>query len=126
MKRLALVLTVMAAGMALLSVGSAAGAVTTAKSTVTILSGEGTEFRGKVTSTKKQCRANRKVTLFRKSDSGGAYSAVGTDKTDASGAWEMQGTFMAGMYYARVASTLIRANGVPIRCDFDINVAMHF
>lgn len=126
MKRLALVLALIAAGTVLLPVGSAAGAVTAAKSTVTIISGEGAEFKGKVTSAKKQCRANRKVTLYRKSDSGSAYSAVGTDKTDASGAWTIQGSFLAGIYYARVTSALIHASGVPIRCDVDVNVAMHF
>lgn len=126
MKKSALVLTLMAAGLALLPLGSAVGAVTTAKSTVTITSGKGSEFRGKVTSTKKQCRANRKVTLFRKSDAGGSYSAVATDKTDASGNWEVEGNFLAGMYYARVATALIHASGVPIRCGSAVNLAMHF
>jgi hypothetical protein len=125
MKRLALLLALIATSSALLPVGSAA-AVTTAKSTVTITSGEGSEFKGKVTSAKKQCRANRKVTLFRKSDSGGADSAVGTGRTNASGAWTIEGAFIAGYFYAKVASALIHVNGAPIRCNFDVNVAMRF
>lgn len=126
MKKSALVLTLIAAGLALLPLGSALGSVTTAKSTVTITSGKGSEFRGRVISAKKQCRANRKVTLFRKSDAGGSYSAVDTDKTDAAGNWEMEGSFLAGMYYARVSTALIHANGIPIRCGSAVNLAMHF
>jgi hypothetical protein len=127
MKRLALALLVAVAVTALFA-GSAAGAVRTVKSTVTITSGNGSEFKGKVSSPQKACRANRKVTLFKEpyAGEGDEDEAVGTDKTNASGAWSMQGSFIAGLYYARVASVLVHVNGQPIRCSFDVNMAARF
>jgi hypothetical protein len=107
MKRLVLVLALVAVGVASLFVGS-----------VTITSGEGTEFKGKVSSPKKQCRENRKVTLYMKAASGGSDSVVGSDKTDPSGAWTIGGSFLAGEYYARVASVLVHANGAAFRCSY--------
>jgi hypothetical protein len=126
MKRFALSLVVMVA-IFLLAV-PAAGAVKTVKSTVTITSGNGSEFKGKVSSPQKACRANRKVTLFKEpyAGEGDEDEAVGTDKTNASGAWAMQGSFIAGLYYARVASVLVHVNGQPIRCSFDVNMATRF
>jgi hypothetical protein len=127
MKRLVLVSVLALVGVASLSAGSAAGtAPATVKSTVTITSGEGTGFAGKVSSAKKQCRANRKVTLYMKPYDGSADEAVGSDKTDASGAWTIEGSFIAGIYYAKVTSAVARANGVPIRCNFDLSVAMRY
>jgi len=125
MKKL-LVFALVTASALSLSAGSALGAVPTAKSTVTITSGEGTEFTGKVSSPKKQCRANRKVTLYMKPYDGSADVAVDSDKTDSSGAWTMKGSFVAGIYYARVASAVARANGVPVRCDFDLSMAARY
>ena len=125
MKRLMLVLALAAMGAASLFAGSAAGTATV-KSTVTIASGEGTEFAGKVSSAKKQCRANRKVTLYMKPYDGSADTAVGSDKTDASGTWTIEGSFVAGIYYARVASAVARANGVPIHCNFDLSMSARY
>jgi hypothetical protein len=113
-----LVSALVAVGVGSLSAGSAAGAVTTVKTTVTITSGEGTEFTGKVSSPKKQCRDDRKVTLYMKPYDGSADTAVGSDKTDASGAWSMEGSFVAGIYYARVASTVVHINGSAFRCAY--------
>lgn len=118
MKRLMLVSALVAVGVGSLSAGSAAGAVTTVKTTVTITSGEGTEFTGKVSSPKKQCRDDRKVTLYMKPYDGSADTAVGSDKTDASGAWSMEGSFVAGIYYARVASAVVHINGSAFRCAY--------
>jgi hypothetical protein len=127
MKRVALVLAAAVAATALFA-GSAAGAVKTVKSTVTIASGNGSEFKGRVSSSQKACRANRKVTLFKEpyAGEGGEDEAVGTDRTSASGAWSVQGSFIAGLYYARVASVLVHVNGQPIRCSFDVNMAARF
>jgi len=127
MKRLALALAVAVVATAVFVVG-AAGAVKTAKSTVTIGSGNGSEFKGKVTSPQKACRANRKVTLFKKpySYEDGETEAVGTDKTDGSGNWTIQGAFVAGLYYARVANALVHVNGEPIRCNFDLTLTMRY
>lgn len=126
MKRLVLVLALALAGVASLPAGSAVGSVPTVKSTVTITSGEGTEFKGKVSSPKKQCRDDRKVQLYMKPYGGGADTVVGSDKTDASGAWSIEGSFVAGIYYARVASVLIHASGVPIRCAYDWTMPARF
>jgi hypothetical protein len=127
MKRLALALAVVVAATALFAVGTA-GAVKTAKSTVTIGSGNGSEFKGKVSSPQKACRAHRKVTLFKKpyDYEEGAAEAVGTDKTDASGNWTIQGAFIAGLYYARVANALVHVNGEPIRCNVDLTLTMRY
>jgi len=127
MKRLAWVLAVAVAAAALFAM-PAAGAVRTVKSTVTITSGNGNEFKGKVKSSLKQCRANRKVTLFKEpyAGEGDEDEAAGTDKTNASGAWSIDGAFIAGLYYARVASVLVHVNGEPIRCAFDVNMATRF
>ncbi len=119
MKKLVLVLALVVLGAMSLVVGSAAASVKTVKSTVTITSGEGTEFKGKVSSPKKQCRANRTVKLYMKAGSARtADPVVGTDKTDASGAWDIEGSFVAAVYYARVASVLVHANGSAFRCAY--------
>lgn len=127
MKRVALMLVVAVTTIALFA-GSAAGAVKTVKSTLTIASGNGSEFKGKVSSSQKACRTNRKVTLFKEpyAGEGDEDEAVGTDKTNAAGVWAMRGSFIAGLYYARVASVLIHVNGQPIRCSFDVNMAARF
>jgi hypothetical protein len=95
---------------------------------VSITSGNGSEFKGKVSSPQKACRANRKVTLFKEpyAGEGDEDEAVGTDRTNASGAWAMQGMFIAGLYYARVATVLVHVNGQPIRCQFDLTLAMRY
>jgi hypothetical protein len=126
MKRLVLVLALVALGVAALSVGLAAGAVQTVKTTVTIASGEGTAFTGKVSSPKKQCRDDRNVTLYMKPYGGGADIAVGSDKTDASGAWSIEGSFAAGIYYARVASVLVHSGGSTLRCAYDWTMPARF
>lgn len=124
MKRLLVFALAMAT--ASLIAAPALATVPTVKSTVTITSGEGTGFTGKVTSARKQCRDDRKVTLYMKPYDGSADIAVGSDKTSPSGAWTIEGSFVAGIYYARVASAVARANGVPVRCDFDLTMAARF
>jgi hypothetical protein len=126
MKRLLLVLALVAMGSGVLSLGSAAGAVRTVKSTVTIASGDGSEFTGRVSSPRKGCRDDRKVTLYMKPYDGSADVAVGSDKTNASGAWAIDGSFVAGIYYARVASAVVRLSGVPIRCAYDWTMPARF
>jgi hypothetical protein len=131
MKRLVLILALVTVGSVPLFVAPAASAVTTVKSTLTITSGEGTEFKGKVSSAKKQCRAGRKVTLYMrpydmKSYDGAADTAVGSDKSDASGAWSIEGSFLAGIYYARVASTVVHINGSAFRCAYDWTMPARF
>lgn len=94
---------------------------------MTITSGEGTEFKGKVSSPKKQCRAGRTVKLYMKAGSARTGdTVVGTDKTDASGAWTIEGSFVAAIYYARVASVLIHANGAEFRCAYAWSIPMHY
>jgi hypothetical protein len=127
MKRLAFVLAVAITATAVFAV-AAAGAVKSAKSTVTIGSGSGNEFKGKVSSPQKACRANRKVTLYKKpySYEEGEAEGVGTDRTDAAGNWTIEGAFVAGLYYARVTSALVHVNGQPIRCSIDLSITMRY
>jgi hypothetical protein len=96
------------------------------KSTVTIASGEGTEFTGRVTSPKKGCRSGRTVKLFREDDSGDQASLAGTATTTRAGVWTMDGTFVAGFYYARVLPRAIHQHGMAIRCAGDFSVRQHF
>jgi hypothetical protein len=126
MKRLSLVLALVAVGSAVLSLGSAAGAVRTVKSTVAIASGDGSEFRGKVSSPRKECRDDRKVTLYMKPYDGSADVAVGSDKTNASGTWTIEGSFVAGIYYARVARAVEHEDDSTFRCAFDLTMAARF
>jgi hypothetical protein len=111
---------------ALLIAAPAVATVPTVKSTVSITSGEGTGFTGKVASARKQCRDDRKVTLFMKPYGGSADVAVGSDRTSPSGAWTIEGSFVAGIYYARVASALEHEDGSAFRCDFDLTMAARF
>jgi hypothetical protein len=125
MKRLVLALAVVAAAI-VLPAGLAAGAVKSVKSTVTITSGEADEFTGKVTSASKKCRDDRKVTLFMKPYGGGDDIAIGSDRTSSSGVWTLEGSFVAGIYYARVASVLVHINGAPIRCAVDLSMSARY
>ena len=127
---------VMVAVLALASLAAgpaAASKVTTVLATVTITSGAGNEFRGKVTSAKKQCRAGRTVKLFmhaaeplRAGSSRSADDEVGTARTNASGTWTMDGAFIAAVYYAQVIPVVLHINGVPVRCGYDVSVRTHF
>jgi hypothetical protein len=122
-----LVMSLVALGIASLTAGTAAASVKTVKSTVKITSGEGTEFKGKVSSPKKQCRANRTVKLYMEPGSARTVgTVVGTDKTDASGVWDIEGSFLAAVYYARVASVLVHANGTAFRCSYAWTMPAHF
>jgi hypothetical protein len=104
-----------------------ASAATTVKSTVTITSGEGALFTGKVNSAKKKCRAGRTVKLYREGGSSrAAYSVVGTAKTNKAGTWTLDGSFLAGFYYARVLPLLIYINDMAYRCTGDITLRQHF
>lgn len=106
-----------------LSAVPAAAAVT---STVTIASGEGSEFTGKVTSPKQRCRSGRTVKLFRADDSGGGDELEGSAKTNQAGLWMMNGSFLAGIYYARVLPAIFHLNGMTVRCAGDISIRQHF
>ncbi len=92
------------AAVACVIAGAALAASDSAKTKVKITDGGPTRFEGKVTSKEDKCEKGRKVTLHY--DFGGPYKGgdvVGTAKTNASGAWEIDGTFVAGLYYASVA-----------------------
>lgn len=101
-------------------------AMAAVKSTVTIISGEGTEFTGKVTSPKQRCRAGRTVKLFREDDSGDESRLAGTARTNKAGLWTMDGSFLAGIYYARVLPLLIHINGMAYRCAGDFSIRQRF
>jgi hypothetical protein len=127
MRRSVLVVGCAMLGAMLLGTGPAAAAVKTVKTTVKITSGEGTEFRGKVSSPMKRCRAGRTVKLYGEPDSARATGTlVGTAKTNASGVWELEGSFLAGVYYARVASLLFHMHGQAYRCSYAWTMPMHY
>jgi hypothetical protein len=106
---------------------AAASAATKVKSTVTIASGEGARFKGKVNSARKRCRAGRTVKLYRAADSAGEKdSLVGTAKTNATGTWTMDGNFLAGIYYAQVTALLVHINGMAYRCAGDFSLRQRF
>ncbi|MBA2522747.1 MAG: hypothetical protein H0V25_05385 [Solirubrobacterales bacterium] len=65
-------------------------------------------FDGAVNSPKARCVKNRKVTLQLRA-ANGTTSVVGTDLTDASGAWLIQPTSVApGTYFVQVAKKVLR------------------
>jgi hypothetical protein len=127
--RCVLVLAMVAlGGIASLAVAPAmATTATKVQSTVTITSGKGSEFTGKVNSAKKKCRVGRTVKLFREAGSSRMGDpVVGTAKTDASGAWTMDGSFLAGVYYAQVVAVLVHYHGMSFQCRGDFSIRAHF
>ncbi|MEO7197767.1 MAG: hypothetical protein ABIZ50_04770 [Solirubrobacterales bacterium] len=67
-------------------------------------------FDGSVNSAKRRCIKNRTVTL-RLRAANGTTSVVGTDLTDASGAWLIAPTSVApGTYFAKVTKRVLRKN----------------
>ncbi len=127
MRRSALVVCLTVLGAMLLAASPAPAAVKTVKTTVKITSGEGSEFRGRVSSSMKRCRAGRTVKLYSEPDSGRVTGTlVGTAKTNVSGVWELEGSFLAGIYYARVASLLFHLHGQAYRCSYAWTMPMHY
>jgi hypothetical protein len=115
------------AAIAVMAIGPASAAkVTNVKSTVTIKSGEGSEFTGKVTSAQKKCRSGRKVKLLMTPYSGGEDELVGTARTDSSGAWEMKGSFMAGLYHAEAVSVYVHTGSGTIHCTLTVGMTARF
>lgn len=111
---------------AALALVASAAARTAVKSTVTIASGSGAEFTGKVGSAKKVCRSRRTVKLFRADGMTGSGTLVGTAKTNNVGAWTMDGNFLAGYYYARVQQRAVHLEKMVIQCAADVSVRRHF
>jgi hypothetical protein len=112
-----------ALAVALWAVGPASAAV---KSSVTITSGEGSEFTGKVTSPKQRCKAGRTIRLFREDDSGEEDKLAGTARTGKTGVWMMDGDFLAGVYFARVLPAVFHLHGMAIHCAADVSVRQRF
>ena len=112
---------------ALMAVGPATAAkVTNVKSTVTIKSGEGSEFTGKVTSAQTRCRAGRKVKLVMEPYSGAKDEVVGTTRTNSAGEWELKGSFMTGIYHAEVTSSYVHTASETFHCRVDLSVSAQF
>jgi hypothetical protein len=115
------------AAAALMAVGPAAAAkVTNVRSTVTIKSGEGAKFTGKVSSAQKRCRSGRKVKLFMEPYSGGKDKLVGSAKTNSSGVWDLKGSFMAGIYHAEVTSSYVDIGAVTLHCLFAVGMSARY
>jgi hypothetical protein len=127
MRRSVLVVSLAVLGATLWGAPAAPAAVKTVKTTVKITAGEGTEFRGKVSSSMKRCRAGRTVKLYSEPDSARVNGTlVGTAKTNASGVWDLEGSFLAGFYYARVASLLFHMHGQAYRCSYAWTMPQHY
>lgn len=127
MKKMLVILALLTLSAGLLVYGAiAVASVKGVKSTVTITSGEGSKFTGKVKAGQKACRSGRKVKLFMEPYSGEDDELVGTAKTNAAGAWEIEGSFMAGIYHAEVVSRTIHDDGDTLRCQFDLSVSARY
>ena len=127
MNRVMLFLALLVLGVGSLIFGAVAVAsVKQVKSTVTIASGEGSEFTGKVKAGQKACRAGRKVKLFMEPYSGEDDELVGTATTSASGAWKIEGSFMAGIYHAEVVKRTVHDDGDTFRCQVDLSVSARY
>jgi hypothetical protein len=114
------------AAIALIGGSATAAEITKVKSTVIIKSGEGAEFTGKVRAAQKKCRAGRLVKLFRESDSGGPDQLVGVARTDATGAWDIGGSFMAGRYHAEVMRSFAHAGDDLFNCLPAVGLSARF
>lgn len=67
-------------------------------------------FDGSVSSTKPRCEKMRTVKLFKRAADGSGTS-VGTDLTDANGAWVITPSRVApGTYFAKVTKRVLRKN----------------
>jgi hypothetical protein len=127
MKSKMLFLALLALGAGSLVYGAvAAASVKQVKSTVTIASGEGSEFTGKVSAGQKLCRSGRKVKLFMEPYSGEDDELVGTATTNRSGAWTIEGSFMAGIYHAEVVRRTVHDDGDTIRCQVDLSLSAKY
>ncbi len=98
------------------------------KSTVTISSGRGSQFTGKVASGKRQCRAGRTVKLYLEGGAPGrpGDKVVGTANTDLAGNWAIFGSFLEGTYYAGIAREVIRDRTGTYRCGADWSPAAQY
>jgi hypothetical protein len=117
--------------MALVALGATALLVDAAlatRSTVTISSGRGSQFTGKVASAKKQCRAGRPVKLYLEGGAPGrpGDKVVGTANTDLTGKWAIFGAFLEGTYYAGVASMMVRDRTGTYHCGADWSLAAQY
>jgi hypothetical protein len=97
-------------------------------STVTISSGRGSQFTGKVASSKKQCRAGRAVKLYLEGGPSGrpGDKVVGTANTDMAGNWAIFGAFLEGTYYAGIARKVVHDRTGTHRCGADWSPAAQY
>ena len=95
---------------------------------MTISSGRGSQFTGKVTSPQRQCRAGRTVKLYLAGGPPGrpGDKVVGTANTALNGAWAIFGGFSEGTYYAGIARVVIRDRTGTHRCGADWSPAASY
>ena len=103
-------LCVVAGALGLGPVASSAGATrrVTITSHVTI-QGKGLRFTGKVTASKSPCKANRRVTLYRKLSNGSSTALLSTT-TSASGSWKITVPGSAGITMSRFYASAKKRN----------------
>jgi len=96
--------------MSVVFVAGAAGHTARFDSTVTAKFDKNTNaFDGAVASAKRGCVTNRAVTVRLRAPDG-STTAVGTDATDAAGAWVIASAPAAGTYFAEAAKKVLRKN----------------
>lgn len=66
-------------------------------------------FSGAVTSTKARCQKSRTVTVSLQGTDG-STQVIGSDVTDATGAWTLSNSAAPGTYYAEVSKRVFRKN----------------
>jgi hypothetical protein len=109
---------------AAIATAEASAAATPVKTSVTILNGNGERFTGRVTSPKKACLKDRRVTLYFQTGGlrnyGGypGFEAVGRATTKSNGNWEVEASeaFLEGNYRAFVAAKRVTDDGQSLLC----------
>jgi len=99
-------------------------AATSATTSVTIVNANSERFTGRVTSPKKACMKNRRVTLYMKISAGRSYEGyrgfevVGKATTKSNGNWEARASeaFLEGDYRAFVASRRVMSGDQVLLC----------
>jgi hypothetical protein len=78
---------------------------------------DGRFIRGHATATEEACESSRDVSLYRRRE--GEDDNVGSDQTNASGAWRVKVGRRRGIFYARVTSAALSIQGNTVYCLAD-------
>jgi hypothetical protein len=90
---------------------ASASAATSATHVTIAIKPVGNGFRGKVTSPRARCVANRKVTLQRRKAGQDSFTGVGSDRASSDGAWSVKTRPVNKARYRGVIKTKVGAKG---------------